>query len=169
MYLANDVIQNSKKKGPEFSREFANVLKKAYEHLNSLNIDNKMRSGLLRILSVWEERCMYGSKFITELKATLEPNNVYNHVNKRLKTEVISEDVETKNDARYTLSPRTTPVDPPEPDDIIEMLNSLDNNTASSDADIRQRIASFPPEVSEVSLLSNLEGIFLVVNSLICC
>ena len=30
MYLANDVIQNSKKKGPEFSRDFAPVLTDAY-------------------------------------------------------------------------------------------------------------------------------------------
>ena len=31
MYLANDVIQNSKKKGPEFTREFATVLPDAYK------------------------------------------------------------------------------------------------------------------------------------------
>ncbi|KFM69886.1 Regulation of nuclear pre-mRNA domain-containing protein 1A, partial [Stegodyphus mimosarum] len=33
MYLANDVIQNSKKKGPEFSKEFSNVLSKAFAHV----------------------------------------------------------------------------------------------------------------------------------------
>lgn len=30
-------------------------------------------------------------------------------------------------------------------------------NSASSDANIRERIASLPPEVSEISLLSKLE------------
>ena len=34
MYLANDVIQNSRKKGPEFSKEFLTVLLKAFEHIS---------------------------------------------------------------------------------------------------------------------------------------
>lgn len=33
MYLANDVIQNSKKKGPEFSKEFSTILSKAFAHV----------------------------------------------------------------------------------------------------------------------------------------
>ena len=32
MYLANDVIQNSKKKGPEFSRDFKDVLPSAFKN-----------------------------------------------------------------------------------------------------------------------------------------
>lgn len=31
MYLANDVIQNMRKKGPEYSKEFATVLKSSFE------------------------------------------------------------------------------------------------------------------------------------------
>ena len=30
MYLANDVIQNSKKKGPEFTRDFGSILADAF-------------------------------------------------------------------------------------------------------------------------------------------
>jgi regulator of Ty1 transposition protein 103 len=33
MYLANDVIQNSRKKGPEFSKEFGAVLKFSFENV----------------------------------------------------------------------------------------------------------------------------------------
>lgn len=33
MYLANDVIQNSRKKGPEYAKEFGTVLKKAFENI----------------------------------------------------------------------------------------------------------------------------------------
>jgi regulator of Ty1 transposition protein 103 len=33
MYLANDVIQNSRKKGPEFSKEFGAVLKSSFENV----------------------------------------------------------------------------------------------------------------------------------------
>jgi len=33
MYLANDVIQNSKKKGPEYGKEFNHVLGKVFAHI----------------------------------------------------------------------------------------------------------------------------------------
>uniref|UniRef100_A0A670ZLG7 Regulation of nuclear pre-mRNA domain containing 1B n=1 Tax=Pseudonaja textilis TaxID=8673 RepID=A0A670ZLG7_PSETE len=33
LYLANDVIQNSKKKGPEFTKEFESVLVDAFSHV----------------------------------------------------------------------------------------------------------------------------------------
>lgn len=33
IYLANDVIQNSRKKGPEYMNEFAPVLKQAFESI----------------------------------------------------------------------------------------------------------------------------------------
>lgn len=32
LYLANDVVQNCKKKGPEFARSFKDVLPEAYRH-----------------------------------------------------------------------------------------------------------------------------------------
>lgn len=31
MYLANDVIQNSRKKGPEYAKEFTTALKQGFE------------------------------------------------------------------------------------------------------------------------------------------
>lgn len=45
--------------------------------------------------------------------------------------------------------------DPPEPEELIKALQDLENS-ASSDAVVRERIANFPPEVSEVSLLTKL-------------
>lgn len=33
MYLANDVIQNSKKKGTEFTKEFHGILKPSFQHI----------------------------------------------------------------------------------------------------------------------------------------
>lgn len=57
------------------------------------------------------------------------------------------------------LSTKTFPFhtgDPPEPEELIKALIDLENS-ASSDAVVRERIANLPPEVSEVSLLSKLE------------
>lgn len=46
--------------------------------------------------------------------------------------------------------------DPPEPEELIKVLSNLENS-ASSDANIRERIANLPPEVSEIAMLSKLE------------
>jgi len=67
MYLANDVIQNSKKKGPEFGKEFETVLPKAFEHMKGF--DEKTRERLNRLLQIWEERGVYDKAQIAEFKA----------------------------------------------------------------------------------------------------
>lgn len=67
MYLANDVIQNSKKKGPEFGKEFETVLPKAFEHMKGF--DEKTRERLNRLLQIWEERGVYDKVQIAEFKA----------------------------------------------------------------------------------------------------
>lgn len=46
--------------------------------------------------------------------------------------------------------------DPPEPEELIKAVLDLESS-ASSDANIRERIASLPPEVSEIALLGKLE------------
>jgi len=46
--------------------------------------------------------------------------------------------------------------DPPEPEELIKALQELENS-ASSDAHVREKIAKLPPEVSEVAHLARLE------------
>jgi regulator of Ty1 transposition protein 103 len=71
MYLANDVIQNSKKKGPEFGKEFGNVLRKAFENMAVPESDEKTRKSIERILQIWEERGVYEPKLIKEFRRGL--------------------------------------------------------------------------------------------------
>lgn len=71
MYLANDVIQNSKKKGPEFGKEFETVLPKAFEHMKGF--DDKTRERLNRLLQIWEERGVYDKTQIAEFKGAFAP------------------------------------------------------------------------------------------------
>lgn len=68
MYLANDVIQNSKKKGPEYTKEFAPVLKKAFRLLGNMKCSDKTVNKLERILQIWEERNVYDKKLVEEYK-----------------------------------------------------------------------------------------------------
>lgn len=64
MYLANDVIQNSRKKGPEFNKEFAGVLRDAFEVIGGPKISEKTRKCISRLLQVWEERSVYDKKLV---------------------------------------------------------------------------------------------------------
>jgi len=66
--LANDVIQNSKRKGPEFGKEYGQHLPKAFEHLGSMGADEKTAKGILRLLQVWEERGVYEAPLIGNFK-----------------------------------------------------------------------------------------------------
>ncbi|XP_031781851.1 regulation of nuclear pre-mRNA domain-containing protein 1B isoform X3 [Nasonia vitripennis] len=125
MYLANDVIQNSKKKGPEFGKEFETVLPKAFEHMK--HFDEKTREKLGRLINIWEERGVYEKSQIVEFKDSFSST---------------SEPIKDSG---------TPPKKKPKLDNEKEL-----ENTASSDAAVRERIASLPPEVSEVSLLANL-------------
>merc|ERR1719234_65076 len=66
------------------------------------------------------------------------------------------------NDSSLVLSPRQggSPGsgDPPEPEELISALQDLENS-ASSDAIVREKIAKLPPEVSEVAKIDSLQSL----------
>lgn len=68
MYLANDIIQNGKKKGPEYGREFSKELAKAFKQISLNNCSSKTRQKLTRLLNIWEERSVYSKTQIDEFK-----------------------------------------------------------------------------------------------------
>lgn len=68
MYLANDVIQNGKKKGPEYGQEFGKELAKAFSQISTNNCSTKTRQSLTRLLNIWEERGVYSKSQIDEFK-----------------------------------------------------------------------------------------------------
>ncbi|CAG4946930.1 unnamed protein product [Parnassius apollo] len=179
MYLANDVIQNSKKKGPEYGKEFGEVLVESFQHMAKTGINAKTKHSLHRILSIWQERGVYDAAKIQEFKEAMDPNDAIPKVKKRKSSDTDIKETEKKPklenkenrerrrsetkvevdghiETHITLSPKTPPGDPPEPEELIKALLELESS-ASSDEAVRERIASLPPEVSEVQLLSKLE------------
>ncbi|XP_064115585.1 regulation of nuclear pre-mRNA domain-containing protein 1B-like isoform X2 [Macrobrachium nipponense] len=199
MYLANDVIQNSKKKGPEYNKEFGNKLGKVFEHLGSLRLDEKSTRGLNRLLSVWDERNVFESEDIATYRKNLsragstggEVEEIKrNHHEKKVKDKEAkkreytgkyevhtSKKLRKEIDAYHPSTPEprvrkesenemslfggsphasSPPADPPEPEQLIEALQELEN-AATSDALVREKIANLPAEVSDVSLLSKLQ------------
>ena len=69
MYLVNDVVQNSRKKGPEFAREFGTVMGRVFYHLATMDFDEKTVSSLARLVAVWQERQIFDRKVLQEVAA----------------------------------------------------------------------------------------------------
>ncbi|KAK1423725.1 hypothetical protein QVD17_19033 [Tagetes erecta] len=69
LYLANDILQNSKRKGNEFVSEFWKVLPGALKDLIEKGNDHGKKV-VTRLFDVWEERRVFGSK-AKNIKAVL--------------------------------------------------------------------------------------------------
>ncbi|XP_052188715.1 uncharacterized protein LOC127799050 isoform X2 [Diospyros lotus] len=61
LYLANDILQNSRRKGSEFVGEFWKVLPGALHDVIE-NGDDTGRNAALRLITIWEERKVFGSR-----------------------------------------------------------------------------------------------------------
>ncbi|MCL7030016.1 hypothetical protein MKW94_009744 [Papaver nudicaule] len=61
LYLANDILQNSKRKGTEFVAEFWKVLPGALKDVNE-NGDERGKNAVSRLVGIWEERRVFGSR-----------------------------------------------------------------------------------------------------------
>lgn len=191
LYLANDVIQNSKKKGPEFSRDFRSVLPDGYRDA-ARDADDKTKSSMERMLNIWVERNVFEADFVDKVKRAMagEPSSTTTATTTTAKkgkdprkgksSESQVEDEKKTTEKRPADNPKKAPDppkkkkkvelslreeielemqegpgEPPTPEDLIKALSDLENS-ASSDASVRERIAALPPEVSDVSLLEKL-------------
>ncbi|EDO31191.1 predicted protein [Nematostella vectensis] len=74
-YLANDVLQNSRKKGKEFSSAFARVLREAVPLLS----DKSIKDAVKRVLQIWQDRKVFEVEFIDDLRGKLDKSNSSNH------------------------------------------------------------------------------------------
>ncbi|KAK9871475.1 hypothetical protein WA026_012849 [Henosepilachna vigintioctopunctata] len=166
MYLANDVIQISRKKGPEYGKEFGLYLKRAFEHMSGS--DDKTTNSLERLLNIWGDREIYNKVQITEFKHALllgvesQPTKKVKTTHQKSKSPTrerkkTENEVDGKLETHVHLSPHTPAGDPPEPEELIKAIQDLECNIASADEVVRQRIAQLPKEVAEVSLLSKIE------------
>ncbi|XP_067904233.1 regulation of nuclear pre-mRNA domain-containing protein 1B isoform X1 [Heterodontus francisci] len=211
IYLANDVIQNSKRKGPEFTKAFEAVLVDAFSHV-ARESEQSCKKQMERVLNIWQERIVYDVDFIQQLKLTVDESNsplpveiagskvVYDQPpscpssserqsrsNRIRIAEVVKGHESATSDSSSSISSETRyigeekrapkrsyPVEDEEDDDyrvnyspidtgtgplltenLIKALQDLEN-AASGDATVRQKIASLPQEVQDVSLLENI-------------
>ncbi|XP_042060531.1 regulation of nuclear pre-mRNA domain-containing protein 1A-like isoform X2 [Salvia splendens] len=61
LYLSNDILQNSRRKGSEFVNEFWKVLPTALKIVNESGNEN-CRKVAFRLVDIWEERKVFGSR-----------------------------------------------------------------------------------------------------------
>ncbi|GMI79009.1 hypothetical protein HRI_001570200 [Hibiscus trionum] len=61
LYLANDILQNSRRKGSEFVNEFWKVLPVALKHVYD-DGDENGKKAVTRLVDIWEERKVFGSR-----------------------------------------------------------------------------------------------------------
>ncbi|KAK8546494.1 hypothetical protein V6N13_067709 [Hibiscus sabdariffa] len=61
LYLANDILQNSRRKGSEFVNEFWKVLPTALKHVYDSGDENGKKA-VTRLVDIWEERKVFGSR-----------------------------------------------------------------------------------------------------------
>lgn len=66
-YLANDVIQYSKKKNYKFIDGWATAIQKAIPYVR----DEKIQSKISRIIKIWEERGVYDDSYLADLTGLL--------------------------------------------------------------------------------------------------
>ncbi|XP_062397013.1 regulation of nuclear pre-mRNA domain-containing protein 1B [Sardina pilchardus] len=162
LYLANDVIQNSKKKGPEFTRDFEGVLVDACSHV-AREADDGCKRPMERLLTIWQERSLYRADFIQQLKLAIEDSNSPKQkpaedkkATKRAFQKIQEEEEEEEDDYRAHYSPKDADGSGPQlTEELVKALQDLEN-AASGDAAVRQKIASLPQEVQDVSLLEKI-------------
>lgn len=70
-YLANDVIQHSKRRNYEFVDSWGTTLQKA----TTLVREDKLREKITRIFNIWEQREIYSEDFIADLHGLLAINS----------------------------------------------------------------------------------------------
>jgi len=161
LYLANDVIQNSKKKGPEFTKDFESVLVDACSHVASSDADENCKKHMERLLNIWKERSLYRGDFIQQLKLAIEDSNSprppeEKKAVKRSYQKIQEEEDDEDDDYRSNNSPRNTDATATQlTEELVKALQDLEN-AASGDAAVRQKIASLPQEVQDVSLLEKI-------------
>lgn len=178
------MIQNSKKKGPEYGKEFFICLPKVFKFIGEECTDEKLFKSLKRILSIWEERGVYDKATIKDFRSRLnqevpdedrssaadKKRKVDDEVSSRISSKKVKSNdsaksadaVSTKSngtpaESSVSLSPHLPLGDPPEPEELIEVLTKLMDNSAASDVVVREQIANFPKEISDLSFVAKLE------------
>ncbi|XP_064398184.1 regulation of nuclear pre-mRNA domain-containing protein 1B-like [Halichondria panicea] len=159
LYLANDIIQNSRKKGQEYHTHFSKIMPRALQQI-AKSKDASVLHSVERIISVWEERQIFDPAIIIRFKAVLASGSM--QPSRRTKSE---SDVKQSVARRRTESQGSSSEDqppngrkPPEPEALIKKMLEVDGeNSVMGDMATREKIASIPPEIHDPNVLTKIK------------
>ncbi|EYC40906.1 hypothetical protein Y032_0590g386 [Ancylostoma ceylanicum] len=157
LYVANDVIQNSRKKNPEIMGKFYTVLEPAFRHAAKIS-GPELDKAMIKTLNVWRDRQIYSEEQLTALDAVV----------KRRKS---SGNSATAHHAHVHAPhiPELFPPAPPPPieydsesvstnvTEVLESLRKLDY-PPSADAEVRHKIASYSEMIATPQSLDTIRN-----------
>ncbi|XP_063726873.1 regulation of nuclear pre-mRNA domain-containing protein 1B-like [Symsagittifera roscoffensis] len=159
IFLANDVIQNSRKKTSAFADDFKDVLPGAF-HFTFVRCKDSEKKNLLRVLDIWRSRGVFPGDFIDSIKVEMGGGGSGPPAKKK-KLETADDNsnqsslaANNEDDDYYA---DTTFV--PDHEALIDLLTTLDTKAASGDRPIREKISKLPPEVQDTSVLDTINDV----------
>lgn len=72
LYLANDIMQSSRKKSGEFIQEFSKIIKPAIIHIYR---EGDSQNSVLRVLDVWQERQVLPKSFLDDIRRAFKQDS----------------------------------------------------------------------------------------------
>jgi len=159
MYLTNDILQNSRRKGMEYNKEFAAMLPEIIA-VFSKHCDDKMVEGLKRIVTIWAERNVYDLPFINRLLRQFGGSVTEEEVESTTPPLQSMPPIDTQGftSEDFTVTEYKRPAVRPDPDDLVRRLQELENS-ATQDAVVREKIANLPTEVTDPTYIDKVEDL----------
>ncbi|XP_038625496.1 regulation of nuclear pre-mRNA domain-containing protein 1B-like [Tachyglossus aculeatus] len=157
LYLANDVLQNGRKGGPEFLILFATVLQEA-ARLVAGSHDEECRACFNTLLDIWQDRKVYIREFIQNLRLLLEDYQAF--------PPRIPEGEQPPERRTFRMiqesEPRRVPEGPSQPcvlnlpliEETIKGLQNLRQSASVNDTEMPE----LPPEDEDISLAEQVNS-----------
>lgn len=113
IYLANEVLQNSRRKGPAFISEYQKILPAVFTSFRF--VDKETKKKVHRLLKVWEDRQVYPVAFVKELESCLGMDSLSSELpqSKHLK-----EKEDSSNERKSNLDQNPRPQQPEIPQSV---------------------------------------------------
>ncbi|XP_047977038.1 regulation of nuclear pre-mRNA domain-containing protein 2-like isoform X1 [Salvia hispanica] len=115
LYLANDILQNSRRKGAEFVAEFWKVLPDSLRDVIEHGDEFAKRSAL-RLISIWDERKVFGSR------------------GQILKEEFVKKELDNGNKTRKLTGPKLQPVGGNSLEKLVSGFEAVSSSRVDEDA-----------------------------------
>lgn len=166
IYLANDVLQNSRKKNPAFVKNFFPILELAFKHVAKHNREGASKA-MKKCVDVWQARQLYSSEQIERLNTVLKglpSSSSAGPVLKRSSSNSTPHSDPIKNSpiSPVVKKPRESlgaSFDPKAFEETTKELLSVLQKLEippSSNGEIRQKISSYPAHIANPSYLTEL-------------